>query len=265
MHGIDIKEIVDIAKKAGEIAMSFYGKDYDIRNKDNKTPVTEADLAINKFLLEELSRFGYPILSEESEDDFEKRKNAEYVWIVDPLDGTSDFIQKTGEFSVLIGLVRDSQPILGVVFEPVLGNLYFAEKNKGSFLEKDGVIKKIYVSSNEDFAEMTILLSRNHLLEKDVKLCDNLKIGKRIQRGSTSKMCLIAAGKAEIYVNTSDWTGEWDTCAPGLVLQEAGGRITDLNELELFYNNFVPRNLSGFIASNGFRHENIIKELMNIK
>ncbi|MDX9856147.1 MAG: 3'(2'),5'-bisphosphate nucleotidase CysQ [Candidatus Moranbacteria bacterium] len=251
MHNINIKEIIGIAKKAGDIAMSFYEKKYGIKDKKNKTPVTEADLAINKFLFEKLLKFGYPILSEESQDDFKKRKNAEYLWIIDPLDGTSDFIEKTDEFSILIGLVKNNKPVLGVVYEPAKMTTYWAEKGKGAFMEKCGKIDRLQVSKKTDPKEMTMLFSRNHLLESDVEIYKKLGIGKRRKRGSTSKICVIARGNAEIYVNTSDKTSEWDTCVPEIILTEAGGAITDIRGNKLVYNKKNPKHLNGFMASNG--------------
>jgi len=265
MNNIDIQEIKKIVREAGKEIMKYYNCHHDVsyKNQDKFSPLTKADLASEKIIKQELKKFKLPILSEEAEDD-KARLNSEYVWIVDPLDGTSDFIKKTGEFSVLIGLVKNGEPILGVVYEPAKNTFYWAEKGKGAFIEKNGKTRKIKVSNKKDFSEMTILLSRNHLLKSDIKLCNNLRIGKKIKRGSTSKMCVIARGEAEIYVNTSDRTGEWDTCAPQIILEEAGGEITDMRGGKLMYNKKMPKNLSGFVASNGTLHNEIIKTLKNI-
>ncbi len=263
---IKIEEIKEIAKKSGEKVLEYYYKDYNISYKDNggkKSPLTEADLASDKIIMEGLEKYNFPILSEETEDDL-SRIQSEYVWIVDPLDGTSDFMEKTGEFSILIGLVKNGDPVLGMVFEPVKNTFYWAEKGKGAFMEKNGKIKKINVSNKDNFQDMTILLSRNHLLESDKKLCENLKIGKQTKRGSTSKMCVIARGDAEIYVNTSDKTGEWDTCAPQVVLTEAGGKIVDMRGKELMYNKKNPKNLNGFVVSNGKNYARIVEELKGV-
>lgn len=257
MRNIEIEEIKNIAKKAGAIAMSFYEKDYNIKDKENKTPVTEADLAINKFLFEELAKFGYPILSEESKDDFEKRKNAEYVWIIDPLDGTSDFIEKTDEFSILIGLVKNNKPILGVAYEPAKDTIYWAERGRGAFSDRSGKIEKLHVSKITDPKEMTMLFSRNHLLDSDIDIYKKLGIGKQRKRGSTSKICVIARGDAEIYVNTSDRTGEWDTCAPNIILSEAGGNMMDMSGSNLTYNKESPKHLNGLVVCNDMDKINI--------
>ncbi len=154
-YNINIQEIIKIAIEAGNIAMQFYDKEYTIEQKQNKTPVTEADIAVNNFLMDKLSRYNYPILSEEIEDDFENRKKANFVWIIDPLDGTSDFIQKTGEFSIMIGLVnKEGESIFGIVYAPVLNELYYAEKNKGAFFychsyEGRNLPKRISTSKNQ--------------------------------------------------------------------------------------------------------------------
>jgi len=265
MHKIDIEEIIKIARVAGSIAMQFYDKKYSIGEKENKTLVTEADIIINNFLIEKLSTYNYPILSEEGEDDFEKRKNAEFIWIIDPLDGTSDFINRTNEFSILIGLVKNNEPVLGVVYEPVKNSLYWAKKGKGAFLNKNRKNIRLQVSGKDDFSDMTILLSRNHLLNSDVELCKKLNIGTQRKRGSTSKACVIARGNAEIYVNTSDKTGEWDTCAVNIILTEAGGDMTDMRGNKLEYNKREETgHLNGFVASNGMRHNKILTELKNI-
>lgn len=259
---IQVEEIKKIAKTAGEEILKYYNEEYKIEYKtsDESSPLTEADLASNEIILSELEKYGYPILSEETKDD-SKRLKSEYVWIVDPLDGTSDFVGKTDEFSVLIGLVQNGEPVLGVVYEPAKGVFYWAEKGEGAFMEKDGEVKKIQVSDKSNFEEMTILLSRNHLLEADKKLCEDLKIGKKKPRGSTSKMCVISRGDAEIYVNTSDKTGEWDTCASEMILTEAGGKITDISGESIKYNKEIPKNLNGFVASNGKKHDEIVNQL----
>jgi 3'(2'), 5'-bisphosphate nucleotidase len=258
---IDIEEIKNIAKKAGAIAMSFYKKDYNIDEKKNRTPVTEADMAINKFLLEELGKFGHPILSEESKDDFEKRKDAEYVWIIDPLDGTSDFIDKTDEFSILVGLVKNNQPVLGVVYEPAKDTIYWAQTGKGAFSDRSGKTERLQVSKITDPKEMTMLFSRNHLLDSDIEIYKKLGIGKQRKRGSTSKICVIARGDAEIYVNTSNKTGEWDTCANQIILEESGGKISDIYGNKLTYNKENPMNLKGFIMTSGEEHSKIERNI----
>ncbi len=262
-HNGTIEEIIRIAQDAGKIAMAFYDKKYAVKEKANRTPVTEADMAVHHFLMDALAVYNYPIVSEEGMCDCGDAKSA-FLWIVDPLDGTQDFLQKTGDFSILIGLIYKGEPILGVVYEPVKETTYWAEKNGGAFMKKGGKIQKLHVSNKKDFSDMTILLSRNHCLESDKVLYETLGIGKQKKRGSTSKMCVIARGDAEVYVNTSNRTSEWDTCAVHMILQEAGGKITDMNGNSLIYGKKQPLNINGFVATNGVWHNEFVRVVSNL-
>jgi 3'(2'), 5'-bisphosphate nucleotidase len=266
-NNINIKEIIKIACRAGEIAMDFYDKEYTIEQKTNKTPVTEADMAINDYLIKELSIYNYPILSEEIKDDFEKRKNADFFWVVDPLDGTKDFIQKTGEFSIMIGLVnKKGESVLGVVYVPALDEMYYAQKNKGSFfvsLQRNRHCEerlatwqslsensqKIQVSKNK-IKNGKILTSRNHLGEFEQQIAKKYNM-EQIPAGSAGlKICWIARGVAELYINSSSRCGLWDTCAADIILKEAGGYITDKNQKNIKYNTKELGLLNGYIVSN---------------
>ncbi len=279
-HNIKIQEIRKIAIEAGNIAMQFYDKDYTIEQKQNETPVTEADIAINDFLMERLSKYNFPILSEETKDDFDKRKNADFVWIIDPLDGTTDFIQKTGEFSIMIGLAnKKGKSILGVVYAPVLDELYYAKENEGAFflcysckgrnlsqqtkIDKDIIsietkysretskLKEQKISvSNKNIKNGKILTSRNHLGEYEQKIAKKYNM-KQIPAGSAGlKICWIAKGNAELYINSSNRTGLWDTCAADIILTEAGGSIKDKNNNQIFYNTKDVILQDGYIMSN---------------
>jgi 3'(2'), 5'-bisphosphate nucleotidase len=255
---IDIREIIDIARKAGEKVMQFYGGKVEFHLKSAGSPVTQADLESDEFIKIKLAKYDIPILTEESHVSVE-RSNSQYLWIVDPLDGTKDFIGKTDEFSILIGLVKDNEPYLGVVYEPATGNVYFAEKEKGAFCEKNGITEMIHVSDRKDFSEMRIFHSRSHLLEKELLLAEKLKIENKLTMGSAGlKIIKIAEGMGEIYINSSDKTSEWDTCAPSLILEEAGGIITSGKGEKLKYNKKDPRHVDGFIATNGTAHRNIL-------
>ncbi len=260
MRKFDIQEIKEIARQAGEEVMKYYNTDSKIKDKGPGSPLTKADLAANEIILKGLEKYKIPILSEESRDNPERLK-ADYVWIVDPVDGTSDFIEKTGEFAIMMGLVYKNKPILGVIYLPVLGDFYFAEKNKGAFRETKGEVRRMAVNQKENFKEMTILVSRNHLQETEVKLKDALKVGKMKKMGSVLKILKIAEGEAELNINSSDKTYQWDTCAGDIILTEAGGEITDMQGREIIYNQKETRNLNGYVASNGEKHEEVIEKL----
>ncbi len=293
-HNIKIQEIIEIAVRAGNIAMQFYDKEYTIEQKQNKTPVTEVDITIDNFLIEELSKYNFPILSEEVKDNFKKRKNAGFVWIVDSLDGTTDFIQKTNEFSIMIGLAnKKGESVLGVVYAPALDELYYAQKNKGAYLchpgqrehllpqTDPGSYQKLQtytchscVKVNQSIIEREttcvegrnlpqqiqvskkllkngkILTSRNHLgtYEQEIAKKYNMK---QIPTGSAGlKMCWIAKGNAELYINSSNKSGLWDLCAADIILTEADGNITDKNKDKIFYNVEDVILQNGYIISN---------------
>ncbi len=267
INNINVEEIKNIAKTAGEKILEFYNQKYDVSYKDGNesTPLTEADLASEKIINANLKKFNIPILSEEAADDL-KRLDSEYVFIVDPLDGTSDFIKRTGEFSVMIGLAKEGKPIMGVAYEPLKKIFYIAEKDKGCFIEKDGKVARVQVNNNDDFSEWKILVSRNHLREEELIIFEKFNFKEKIAMGSVPiKIGKIVSGEAEIYINSSDKTGEWDTCVGQIMIEEAGGKITDMHGEKIVYNKKVPKNLNGFVITNGQRHEEIITELAKIK
>lgn len=257
MEGLDV--VKKVIRDAGKKVMSFYGADVEVSYKDSSSPVTRADLVSEKVILDGLESFGYGILSEESVDDLERLK-AERVWVVDPLDGTKDFINKTGEFSIMIGLVERGEVVLGCVFAPALGRLYYAERGIGAFLElEDGSQEKLRVSRVRDHSKVRMLVSRFHLLDLERDFSLSMGINNMIECGSAGlKMCKIAEGSADLYLNTSDKTYEWDVCAADLILNEAGGAIVTMRGNDIAYNKENPRNLDGFVASNGLLNDEVI-------
>ena len=257
-----------VAKEAGKIAMSLYkGNNLDTRQKaeNGSSPITKADLASEKVILKTLRKFDYGILSEETLESNNRLKK-EKVWIIDPLDGTSDFIQKTDEFAIAIGLVKNNKPILGVVYQPPRDKLYFAEKGKGAWLKiGEEEPRKLKVSKKEDFNNMLMLTSRNHLEKAEIALAKNLKIKFKKCGSAVLKMGLIAERIGDLYINSSKGkTGEWDTCAGNIIITEAGGRITDMNGEELAYNKKNTMDMNGYIVSTGTRHNELIVELKRV-
>lgn len=261
-----LEKAIKTAKKAGQAALSFYNSDYEVKDKGGDSPLTQADLESNKIILESLSEFGFGILSEETEDSPERLKENK-VWIIDPLDGTKDFIHKTGEFSVMIGLVEKIdeifEPILGVVYLPAQDLFYYGARGKGAFKkERGGSEEKINVSHLDKFTDFRMVSSRFHSSELEEKLSQELGFKDKVPCGSAGvKVCKIAEGKAEININPSDKTWEWDICAPNAILREAGGSITDLEGRHFSYNKKDPRNLKGYMASNGLVHQRLIKKI----
>ncbi len=248
-----------VIRQAGKAVLGYYHKNYEIKVRD-KEPVTEADKDSNEIIINGLKKTGYGILSEETEDN-SSRLLQEKVWIIDPLDGTSDFIKKTDEFCIMIGLVQNNEPILGVVYLPIEDKLYYAEKGNSAFLEAKSGKRKIQVSKTKDFNRMRMLVSRNHLLPLEQKVAKNLDI-KTITCGSAGvKICKIASGQAEIYINSSDKTSEWDICAGDIILTEAGGKITDMKGEKIKYNKKSTKNTKGFLVSNKIQHKLLITSI----
>lgn len=265
MESLDycLDKAIYLAKQAGDAALFYYHKEYEVSDKGGNSPVTEADHASNEVIVEGLKEeFNYGILSEEMEDDL-SRLEKKRVWVVDPLDGTKDFIDKTGEFSVMIGLVEEGEVMLGVVYKPDDGTLYYAIRDRGAVKKiGSGTPERIYVSSRNRFEDMVLLTSRFHASNTTIKATDSLGIKNTLTKGSAGlKICSIAEGDADVNINPSDKTWEWDVCAADVILSEAGGKVTDVFENKFTYNKKDPRNKGGYIASNNWRHLDIIREV----
>jgi len=263
-----LAKVIGITKQAGEKVLSFYGQDLVVQNKNNNenTPVTKADLASNEIIIKELRKFNLPILSEEGVDDAD-RFDSDLVWIVDPLDGTKDFIQETGEFTIMIGLVekqadRTYRPVLGVIYRPVTKEIYYALENGGAWLlGGDNKLQKLKVSEEKTSANMQMLTSRNHATDLENNVAEKLGISKIKTYGSSLKACLIADKEGHLNFNPVPFTWEWDVCASDIIIYEAGGKFTDTRG-ELFnYNKKDPKNRNGYLASSGSVHDEIIKNI----
>jgi 3'(2'), 5'-bisphosphate nucleotidase len=252
-----------LAKQAGEAALFYYHSEYEITDKGDNSPVTQADHASNDVIVEGLKKeFDYGILSEETDDD-PARLDKKRVWVVDPLDGTKDFIDKTGDFSIMIGLVEKGTPVLGIVYRPEKDIMYYALIDRGAFKkEGKGRPQRARTSSRNYFEDMILLTSRFHASNTTTKAANELGIENTLTKGSAGlKICSIAEGKADVNINPSNKTWEWDICAADIILSEAGGKLTDVFENEFTYNKEDPRNSQGYIASNGWRHYDIIREV----
>ncbi|MDA3840512.1 MAG: 3'(2'),5'-bisphosphate nucleotidase CysQ [Patescibacteria group bacterium] len=260
-----LEKVKDVAREAGAEIMKFYGEDNEISKKKDKTLVTEVDLLSEKIILEGLKEFNYGFLSEEKLGSA-GRAESERVWVIDPIDGTMDFIKETGEFSVMIGLVENGKPILGVVYQPTKDKLYSAVIGGGSFLEEKGEIKKLEVSKIDDYSQACVFGGRKYIKGLEAKLCNDLGISDFLNHGSAGlKVGLIAEQKADLYISSIDKTGEWDICAGDIILREAGGKTTDMNGNDFIYNKKQYLNLDGFVASNGILHEKVIEEIKKIR
>lgn len=254
------EDVIEIAKDAGKILASYHGKKVEIKNKDPNgySPVCTADLEANKFICEALKKYAYQILSEESEDkdvDFSKP-----TWIIDPLDGTIGFLNKSKDFCTMIALMVDKKIIFGVVYLPLHDKLYYAEKGKGAWLIHDGEKKQIHVSDTDKLSHSSRVVrpfrKPNFL---DVIMDTNLKCRTKILGSLGVRLCAVAEGEIDFYVNNSSTPSKWDTAAGTIILEEAGGKITDFNGEELDYSKEGLQWDKSFVASNSVLHEQILK------
>jgi 3'(2'), 5'-bisphosphate nucleotidase len=250
----------ELARSAGGILMSHYAGHVAVEWKGKHDPVTAADREASQHIVAELHR-RFPddgVLSEEESDDSSRRLSLSRVWVVDPLDGTKEFIARLGEFAVMIGLAIDGAARLGAVYQPTSDKLYFASWGHGAFLREAGVDRRLQVSIVEDPANVAIAISRSRRSVVGEGVRAKLGIGNAIACGSLGlKLGLICEGKAHVYIQDGG-TGLWDVCAPEAILQEAGGRVTDLVGKPLRYDTLDVRLRRGVLASNGALHERLV-------
>lgn len=217
--------------------MDVYATDFTVDKKEDSSPLTVADLASHKTICNRLTALEprYPLLSEESADiPFNKRKHWDRYWLIDPLDGTREFIKKNGEFTINIALIENHLPILGVVHVPVTGVTYFAAKDVGAFRQNPGEQpNKINVKSTTE--KIILAGSRSHGNEKQQEFINNVNADEVIAIGSSLKFCLVAEGIVDIYPRFGP-TSEWDTAAAQCIVEEAGGVVVDLCFNALRYN-----------------------------
>jgi 3'(2'), 5'-bisphosphate nucleotidase len=211
-----IKDVIKVSEKAGKAILKLYKTDFKIETKSNNTPVTAADHASHNVLVAGLKKFGYPVLSEEDIPPEKERKTWSTYWIIDPLDGTKEFINKTGEFCVLIALIKDQKPVLSVTHIPITGQTFWAEKGKGAFL--DGV-KLPNVKGDK-----TVIGSRGWT-KKQIAWVKIKHFGaKIIHVGSAIKFTKIAQGVCHHFESSHPYN-VWDVAAGDLLIREAGGFV----------------------------------------
>lgn len=245
MNNIDINKIIAIAKEAGKEIMVIYAKDFSVELKGDNSPLTQADKKANAIIVNALKELHpeIPIISEETKLlSYDERKGWNTYWLVDPLDGTKEFIKKNGEFTVNIALMSDGQPVLGVVYAPAQNKTWYGVKGEGSFiLNEDGSKVSLKKGSNwRTLQKLKVVASRSHLDENTLKFVEDLKNeGKEVDfvsSGSSLKFCLVAEGKADVYPRFAP-TMEWDTAAGQAVVEITGGIVLNWNTKErLQYN-----------------------------
>lgn len=219
--------------------MAVYQGEHEVERKADDSPLTAADRAAHVVIVEGLRALApqIPVLSEEGcAIPFEERRGWGRYWLVDPLDGTKEFIKRNGEFTVNIALVEDGQPVLGVVFAPALDVLYFAQRGTGAFRQEGaGEAVAIHVRPHRADDPWRVVASRSHLGEEVGRFLECLGEHELVSMGSSLKLCLVAEGRAHIYPRLGP-TSEWDTAAAHCVVDAAGGRVLDTDLQPLAYN-----------------------------
>ncbi|MBM7071971.1 3'(2'),5'-bisphosphate nucleotidase CysQ [Shewanella sp. 202IG2-18] len=234
-----LKQVCEIAVDAGNAIMAYYQHDdVAISIKTDETPVTAADLAAHRVIVEGLNKlpFRFPVLSEESElIAWDERKDWEQYWLIDPLDGTKEFINKNGEFTVNIALIHHGKPIAGVVYAPALKRCFYGIETLGAWCDENGETVAL-PDSNLSPSKLTIVGSRSHQSPEMSGYLMQFNDYEVASVGSSLKFCLLASGEAQLYPRLGP-TSEWDTAAGQAVLIAAGGSVTLLNSSEpLLYN-----------------------------
>ena len=255
-----------LAREAGAILMNYYPQSLEIDWKAPGDPVTAADREANELIVRGLAR-EFPddaILSEEEPDNLSRLEES-HVWMVDPMDGTREFIEHRDEFAVQIGLIIDGEPALGIVFQPTARKLYYAARGMGAFLEEDGATIQLKVSKESVASRMTMAVSRSHRSARIEEVRERLRIPHLLRLGSVGvKIGALCEGRAHLYVHTGSRTHLWDTCGPEAILREAGGELTDIFSRPLQYNGREVRNPNGLIASNGVIHERAVQVTQSV-
>jgi 3'(2'), 5'-bisphosphate nucleotidase len=243
---IDINHIITITQQAGKAILDIYHtEDFSVESKSDNSPLTKADKAANEIIVSELQRLypEIPVISEENKLlSFAERQHWNKCWLVDPLDGTKEFIKRNGEFTINIALIENGEPVLGVVYVPISGVTYYGEKHSGAYKIENEKIEKL----DNSFAHYTekqnikVVASRSHLSAETQLFIDDLqKKGKSVEfvsMGSSLKLCLVAEGIADVYPRFAP-TMEWDTAAAQAVAEAAGRKVLVHNsDLPLRYN-----------------------------
>ncbi|MGE6113457.1 3'(2'),5'-bisphosphate nucleotidase CysQ [Aeromonas salmonicida] len=238
-----ISELEPIARAAGDIIMAIYSQPFTVEYKGDESPLTAADKGAHEVIVQALAGLtpDIPVLSEESGPEvMGLRHGWSRYWLVDPLDGTKEFVSRNGEFTVNIALIEDGKPLWGLVYAPVLNRLWYGGNGIGAWRVADGKREAIQTLPHQEGAPWRVVGSRNHLSRETLDYLARFGDIERgeielVSMGSSLKFCIIAEGGAELYPRLAP-TCEWDTAAAQAVLEGAGGSVTRLDGSPLAYN-----------------------------
>jgi len=231
-------EATALAREAGRAILEVYASSFSVQEKEDRSPLTEADLRSEKLILAGLKRIApeIPVLSEESaQAPYSTRRNWSRLWVVDPLDGTKEFVQRNGEFTVNIALVDSQRPVLGIVHAPVLERTYYACEGVGAFRSDAQAAGKPIRVAKKRQAPLRVVGSRSHRGSSLDAFLSRVGPHELVEVGSSLKLCLVAEGQADVYPRLGP-TSEWDTAAGQCVLEQAGGQVLKLDGEPLEYN-----------------------------
>lgn len=232
------QQVITIAKQASEKILAVYNTEFDVTSKEDNTPLTEADMAAHHEITEGLHQLtpDIPILSEESVDiPFSVREQWNRYWLVDPLDGTREFVKRNGEFTVNIALIDNHRAILGVIHTPVSGVLYYANNQDGAFKQMPGKDPQLIRTRSKPAEHTLVAGSRSHRGSSLKEFLEKIGDHDIVSMGSSLKSCLVAEGSVDIYPRLGP-TSEWDTAAAQCIVENAGGKLLDLSMQPLLYN-----------------------------
>ncbi len=236
---IDISDIILMAKKAGEAIMEIYEKDHAVEYKEDNSPLTAADRAAHNIIMQGLNEkySNIPCISEEGiMPSYDERKDWQYFWLVDPLDGTKEFIDRRGDFTVNIALINGDGPVIGVIYVPAKGLLYYASKDGGAWkAEGSGEALRISVRKTASADGLIVVGSRLHSSKEEEEFVSKLTVKEKKSYGSSLKFCAVAEGTADVYPRFNP-TMEWDTAAGQCIVEIAGGTVLDTSGRRLKYN-----------------------------
>lgn len=259
---MDLTKVLEVVKEvsvqAGQAIMEVYDscEDMQVEYKEGDMPLTAADKAANKIIVERLKK-EFPecaILSEEEKDNPERLKNP-YCFIVDPLDGTKEFIKRNGQFTVNIALAHNQISILGVIYVPVTKELFYAVQGQGAFLEVDGQVSKLQVSDRTE--DLRVVMSNSHGCPEMDRLLEKYNLTNFVSMGSSLKGCAIAKGEAEVYYRFNP-TMEWDTAAMQCIVEEAGAIFKQMDDSDMLYNREDSLNAKGFYIINSMKNKMVL-------
>ncbi|MGH8182709.1 MAG: 3'(2'),5'-bisphosphate nucleotidase CysQ [Rhodanobacteraceae bacterium] len=232
------RESCALARRAGAAILEVYAGSFAVEHKADDSPLTAADMAAHRLIVAGLDALtpDIPVLSEESKGiDWQVRREWDRYWLVDPLDGTREFVKRNGEFTVNIALIEDHAPVLGVVLIPVTGELYCGVAGEGAFLEMAPGALPQPVTTRAAASIPVVAGSRSHGNERQTTMLAGLGEHTLVSVGSSIKFCMVARGDADLYLRLGP-TSEWDTAAAQCVLEQAGGAVEDLRGASLRYN-----------------------------